>query len=142
MPFRETLFDRFHQRAKPGIESLAHDIADVLGARRAFAQRMEGVLDWGLPGTAGLAPQVESHRQLVANEIAAALMKFEPRLEALAVTPIPDSNDFAFRLEGHLLDEADESLTLRILSPRRGGGLGADVLVLGSRVSVGGKEQK
>ena len=64
MPFRETLFDRFHQRAKPGIEALAHDIADVLGARRAFAQRMEGVLDWGLPGTAGLAPQLETFASL------------------------------------------------------------------------------
>ena len=130
------MFDRFDQREKPGIAALAQDIADILGARRAFARRMPGALDWGLPGTAGLSPSLESHRQRVANEIAQALRKFEPRLESIAVTPIPDAKDFAFRLEANLFDEDDESLTLRILSPRRGGGLGADVLVLGSRVSV------
>ena len=135
MPFEKTLFDRFDPSTKPGIESLARDIADIIGARRVFAQRLTGVLDWGLPGTTGLTPSLEQHREIVAAEIARSLHQFEPRLEFVSVTPIPNSKDFAFWLEAHLLDEADQSLTLRILSPRRGGGLGADVVVLGNRIS-------
>lgn len=135
MPFNETLFDRFDPGTKQGVKTLARDIADILGARRAFAQRMGGVLNWGLPDIAGLAPSVEQHRQYVADEIAHVLTQFEPRLDSLSVTPIPDSKDFAFRLEAHLIDAEDETLTLRILSPRRGGGLGADVVVVGSRIN-------
>ena len=135
MPFNETLFDRFDPSTKPGIESLARDIADILGARRTFTERMGGVLNWGLPDTAGLTASVEQHRQYIADEISRVLTQFEPRLDALSVTPIPDTKDFVFRLEAHLLDAEDESLTLRILSPRRGGGLGAEVLVLGSRIN-------
>ena len=135
MPFNETLFDRFDPSTKPGVQSLARDIADILGARRTFTQRMGGVLNWGLPDTAGLAPSIEQHRQYMADEVARVLTQFEPRLDAISVTPVPDSKDFAFRLEAHLLDAEDESLTLRILSPRRGGGLGADIVVLGSRIN-------
>jgi len=135
MAIKDTLFDRFDSRKSAGIGSLARDLTDVLGARRAFSRYMGGVLDWGLGSTAGLAPTVEGHRQLVADDIARTIAEFEPRLEDVSVTPVADSNDFAFRLDARLVGDDDDSVTLRILSPRRGGGLGADIVVLGSRVT-------
>lgn len=141
MAIKDTLFDRFDSRDSAGLGSFARDLADVLGARRAFNRSMGGVLDWGLGGTAGLVPSLEQHRQFVADDIARTIAQFEPRLEAVTVTPVDDTNDFAFRLEARLVGDDDDSVTLRILSPRRGGGLGADIVVLGSRVTPKQAEQ-
>lgn len=142
MAIKDTLFDRFDSRDTASLGSLARDLADILGARRAFSRTMGGVLDWGLGGTAGLVPSVEQHKQFVADDIARTIAQFEPRLEAVSVTPLADANDFAFRLDARLVGEDDDSVTLRILSPRRGGGLGADIVVLGSRIApTKGEEQ-
>ena len=128
-----TLFDRFHSARRPDISDFARDVADVLGARRAFSRPMPGVLNWGLPSMAGLNPTSEADRAYVAMCIAELLQQFEPRLAHVNVAPISNAREFAFALEGELLDDEDlEPLTLRILSPRRGGGLGADVVVVGT----------
>ena len=133
------LFDRFTSSVKrnPGMAGLASDIADIIGARRArFPYRTYGVLDWGLSNTVGMTPSTASDRSQIAEQIADALYQFEPRLEDVRVVPLEDTADFAFLLEAQVVDTKDESLTLRILSPRRGGGLGADVVVMGAEVTM------
>ena len=135
------LFDRFASNRNPGMAGLARDIADIIGARRAaFPYRIYGVLDWGLSNTIGMVPHAGSDRQHIAEQIADALHQFEPRLENVRVVPVDKSADFAFLLEADVVDTDDESLTLRILSPRRGGGLGADVVVMGAEVTMIGED--
>ena len=120
---------------------LARDIADIIGARRAtFPYRTYGVLDWGLSSTIGMIPHSTSNRQQIAEQIADALYQFEPRLDNVRVVPVEDAAEFAFLLEADVVDAEDESLTLRILSPRRGGGLGADVVVMGAEVKMIGED--
>ena len=137
MPYRPSLFDRFSPDGNDGLDALARDIADIIGARRALpAGRSVGVLAWGLPGMTGMTPSSDADCNQIAAHIRAALNQFEPRLEGVTVTPIEDSADFAFALEANLTASDDESLKLRILSPRRGGGLGADVVVMGNTVTV------
>lgn len=126
------LFDRFESGQEGDMSHLAYDIADILGARRAIEQdNIPGVLNWGLPAMAGLSPQVESDRKIVAEHMQEALHRFEPRLSSVEVIPVEGSNDFAFQLHAELADEENEAITLRILTPRRGGGLGAEVVVVG-----------
>ncbi len=124
------LFDRFQSDQPAGLDELARDIADILGARRVFSGRAPGLLGWGLPGIAGLAPNSEKDREEVATIITTIIERFEPRLERVQVTPIPDTVEFSFLLEAELIQTGDEMVTLRILSPRRGGALGADIAVL------------
>lgn len=136
------LFDRFTSgKTDPGMAGLARDIADIIGARRArLPYRTYGVLDWGLFNTVGMTPGSDSDRYRIAEQIADALYQFEPRLENVKVVPLEDTADFAFLLEAQVVDTEDESLTLRILSPRRGGGLGADVVVMGAEVTMIGQD--
>lgn len=149
MPYTPPLFDRFGPDGNDGLDALARDIADIIGARRAFTGRGVGILNWGLPGMIGLTPSSDADRSQIAAYIRDALIQFEPRLEGVTVTPIEESADFAFALEAYLTSSDDESLKLRILSPRRGGGLGADVVIIGNTVTVteqtrggrGGEEQ-
>lgn len=137
MGVQATIFDRFMSAKRPGIGDFARDIADVLGARRAFPRPMMGVLNWGLPSMAGLNPGSEADRTYVATYIAEILQQFEPRLAHVNVSPISNAREFAFTLDAELVDDDDmEPLTLRILSPRRGGGLGADVVVIGTSFST------
>ena len=124
------LFQRFESDRRADLDDLANDIADILGARRAIPGRVPGVLGWGLPGTSGLAPQSDKDRSDVATIIAATIERFEPRLQNVRVTPAAKSVDFAFVLEAELVQTDDRSVMLRILSPRRGGALGADVAVI------------
>lgn len=129
---RKQLFDRFESGQEGDMSHLAYDIADILGARRAIERdNLPGVLNWGLPGMAGLSPQVESDRKIVAEHMKEAITRFEPRLTSVDVTPVEGANDFAFQLYGEIVDEEGETITLRILTPRRGGGLGAEVVVIG-----------
>lgn len=125
------LFDRFESPRAATLGHLARDVADILGARRIFRGALPGVLGWGLPDMSGFTPTSEKDREAIAEMIAAAIERFEPRLENVRVTPMEQSVDFTFTLEADLVQMNDESVTLRILSPRRGGALGADIRVLG-----------
>lgn len=124
------LFDRFESDRAATADDLARDLADILGARRSLMGRVPGVLGWGLPGLSGLAPNSDKDREEVASIITATINRFEPRLEHVRVTPVPGSFEFRFILEAELVQANDESVTLRILSPRRGGALGADIDVI------------
>jgi type VI secretion system lysozyme-like protein len=131
------LFDRFESDRSAGLGELARDIADFLGARSALPGHQPGVLSWGLPDMSGLASTSMQDRQRIADYIARAIEQFEPRLERVSVTPVEDATDFIFQIEAQLVElEDDESenapITLRILSPHRGGGLGAEVVAIGT----------
>ncbi len=128
---KSTLLDRFESPTPPGLDALARDVADILGARRAFPRRMPGVLNWGLPGTVFLSPSSPEDRRFLAAQIEAALEEFEPRLVNVRAVPVPNVQDFVFELRATLVEPADETVSVRILTPRRGGGLGAEVIVLG-----------
>ena len=130
---RTLLFDRFESERESGFTTLARDLADLLGARRAFPRPMPGILNWGLSGLSGLNPTSHQDRLRLAGQIEAAIEQFEPRLQHVRATPIEDTTDFAFELEATFIDAVEESISLRILAPLRGGGLGAEVIVLGRR---------
>ncbi len=127
MPFTPPLFDRFSPDGHGGVDALAQDIADLLGARRAFPGRAAGILNWGLPGMIGMTPHKENDRRHVAARIAEAIRQFEPMIDNVRVTPVPDTAEFTFEIDATFADSQDESVTLRIMSPRLGGALGAGV---------------
>lgn len=128
-----TLFDRFETDEDRGLDSLAFDLADILSGRRAFAARGLGVLNWGMPSMMNITSKSVKDRQVVAGHIADTIERFEPRLEGVKVIPVEDAADFAFRIEAQLVESESTSLTLRVLSPLVGGGLGAKVLVVDVR---------
>ena len=123
------LFDRFDARDADG-RSLARDLEDLLGARRAGSPAQEGVLGWGVPIPPGLSPLVELHRERVAALIAEAIAHHEPRLGDVRVTPVPGVNEFLYEIEGKTYADGWSTLRLRVLVPQRDGGLGARVLEL------------
>ena len=123
------LFDRF-EGGRAGGRSLARDLEDLLGARRAASGPAEGLLAWGVPIPPGLSPLVESHRERVAALIGEALARFEPRLDDVRITPVEGVSEFLFELEGRTCADDGSVLRLRVLVPRRDGGLGAEVLEL------------
>ncbi len=127
------LFDRFESGRPADLGSLARDIADILGARRAHRGALPGVLSWGLPDMSGLTPTSEKDQETIAAMVERVIERFEPRLENVRVIPVRDAVDFTFTLEADLVQSKDDSITLRILSPRRGGALGADIEVIGGR---------
>lgn len=126
---RSQLFDRFEGRGGSGADRLSADLADLLGSRRAYPRNLPGILSWGLPGMAGISPGSDSDRERVAEYIAGAIRRFEPRLANVVVTPAGEGVDFSFVLEAQLADRGGEGVRLRVLAPRRGGGLSADVAV-------------
>ena len=123
------LFDRFDDGAADG-RSLARDLEDLLGARRARSVAEEGILGWGVPIPPGLSPHVEAHRERVAALVGEAIARFEPRLDDVRVTPVEGAGEFLFEIEGSTYADGGSSLRLRVLVPRRDGGLGARVLEL------------
>lgn len=123
------LFDRFDARDADG-RSLARDLEDLLGARRPGSVAQEGVLGWGVPIPPGLSPLVELHRERVAALIAEAIARHEPRLDDVRVTPAPGVSEFLYEIEGKTYADGWSTLRLRVLVPRRDGGLGARVLEL------------
>ena len=127
------LFDRFQSSRRAGLASLARDIADILGARRAVPGLAPGVLGWGLPGTGGYSPGSPDDRERLAAMIANAITRFEPRLTNVKVAPNEVEGEFSFSVSASLIQEEGAPITLRVLAPRRGGGLGADVVVLADR---------
>ena len=130
-----TLFDRFETDGDARPEALAADLADILGGRRLFQARSLGVLGWGMPPMSNITSRSVSDRRQVAEYIADTIDRFEPRLEDVRVTPMKDAVDFQFRIEARLVEDESSSLTLRILAPQIGGGLGAKVMVLDIRKS-------
>ena len=130
------LYDRFEGRSADGA-SLAHDLEDLLGARRAALRPTEGVVGWGVPIPPGLSPAVEAHRERVGRLIGEAIAKFEPRLDDVRITTVDDAVEFLFELTGRITAEDRSFVRLRVLVPRRGGGLGARVLAL-ARVPLPG----
>ena len=123
------LFDRFESGRPATLASLARDVADILGARRVRAA--PGVLGWGLSGISGASATSEDDRNRIASHVAAAIERFEPRLVNVVVTPEGKGGDFRFSVSATLVQEQNRSVVLRVLAPSRGGGLGAEVLVLG-----------
>ena len=136
------LFDRFDGRDADG-RSLARDLEDLLGARRAGSAAEAGILGWGVPIPPGLSPLVELHRERVAALIAEAIARHEPRLDDVRVTPAPGMSEFLFDIEGKTYADGWSTLRLRVLVPRRDGGLGARVLELSrmprSAAAAGGR---
>ena len=128
---RSTLLDRFESPNPPGLDTLARDLADILGARRSFPDRLPGILNWGLPSVTHLSPTSAKDRDYLAGQIEAALEEFEPRLADVRAVPVEKAQDFVFELHGTLVEPDDQTVSVRILTPRRGGGLGAEVVVLG-----------
>lgn len=129
-PVETQLLDRFESDRGADWNTLARDLADLLGARRAFAGRVPGVLGWGLPGMGGLVPNSEGDRERVATMIGTAIRRFEHRLTDVTVKPVEGTTDFTFELQARLRNADIGLVTLRILSPRRGGALSADVEVV------------
>ena len=121
------LFDRFEGRRAAGA-SLARDLEDLLGARRASSSPGEGVLGWGVPIPPGLSPAVESHRECVSRLLARAIASFEPRLRDVRIAPVEAAGEFLFDVRAGTWSEDGGALRLRVLVPRRDGGLGASVL--------------
>ena len=114
---------------------LAVDLSDLLGGRRLFESRHLGVLGWGLPSMSDITSRSMGDRRRVAEYISDTIDRFEPRLEDVRVAPMEDAADFQFRIEARLVEDESSSLTLRILAPQVGGGLGAKVMVLDIRKS-------
>lgn len=127
------LFDRFEHDRRATLADLARDLADVLGARRAVPGNVPGVLAWGLDGIGDFSPSSEEDRERLADQIARAVEQFEPRLARVAVTPVEHGGEFRFNLEADLMHQAGGVVRLRILAPRRGGALGAEVHMVGGK---------
>ena len=127
---RSTLFDRFESDDEPNVDQLAEDMAEILSGRRAFSSRALGVLCWGMPPMNDITSRSLRDKEKVARYITETLIRFEPRLERVRVTPIEDAVDYSFRIEAQVIESETSSVTLRILSPLVGGGLGARVVVL------------
>ena len=126
------LFDRFEGTGPATLQDLARDIADILGARRAFRSYAPGVLRWGLTGIGGFSPGSEKDQELLAAQIAETIEAFEPRLTNVSVRPIGTSGEFRFNVEADLTQEKGQAIRLRVHAPTRGGALGAQVVLLGA----------
>lgn len=125
------LFDRFDSGDASTIDNLLRDITDLLGARRSGPRGAPGVIAYGLPSMTGLSPRIERDRLKIASVIESAVRQYEPRMDSIQVSPIEGEDGFVFKLEGSLITEEDSSVTLRVLAPRKGGGLGADISIMG-----------
>lgn len=129
-PFlRPALFDRFEANSEAmSKRDLVRHLTDILSGRRAYPALTSGVLGWGLPDVCNMTPSAKRDRDTVASYIEEAITNFEPRLENVQVTPIEGSLDFAFRVDARMVQAKGEWISLRILTPLRGGGLGTQVV--------------
>ena len=127
-----SLFDRLEGAgAESAPARLARDIADVLSARRdQESSSRYRVLAYGLPSLDAITRRSLDNKRRVAGYIAETLRAFEPRLRSVRVTPIEEEVNFQFRIEAELVGDDAASVTLRVLSPLPGGGLGAEAVVL------------
>ena len=127
------LFDQFEKKPSHATAALLRDITDLLGARRLHPGAESGLMAWGLSNTVGLAPSSAKDRKRIAGEITEQLRQFEPRLRNVRVVPVRDAGEFAFRIDAHVVAEEGEHLVLRVVAPRKGGGVGADVVLMGAK---------
>ena len=127
-----SLFDRLEGAGSDSVpERLARDIADVLSARRILeSSSRHRVLAFGLPALDAITRRSLDNKRRVAGYIAETLRTFEPRLRSVRVTPIEEEVEFRFRIEAELGGEEGAAVTLRVLSPLPGGGLGAEAVVV------------
>ena len=127
-----SLFDRLEGAGTESVpERLARDVADLLSARRIQESSTRyGILSWGLPSLDSITRRSLDNKRRVAGYIAETLRAFEPRLRSVRVTPIEEEVDFQFRIEADLAGDDAATVTLRVLSPLPGGGLGAEAVVL------------
>ena len=123
------LFQRFGTMDEGDPHMLAVELADLLGGRRILAGRGLGVLSWGMPPLSNPARALETDRLYIAECIADAIRKFEPRLERVQVTPNDDSEELSFQITASLVAESS-TVRLRIFSPYAKGGLGARIEVV------------
>ena len=123
------LFQRFAAVDEGDPRMLAVELADLLGGRRIFAGRGLGVLSWGMPPLANPARASETDRAHIAECIADAIQRFEPRLERVQVTPGDETEELSFRITASLVAESS-TVTLRIFSPYAKGGFGAQIEVV------------
>ncbi len=123
------LFQRFAAVDEGDPRMLAVELADLLGGRRIFAERGLGVLSWGMPPLSNPARASETDRLHIAESIADAIQRFEPRLERVQVTPDDDSRELSFQITASLVAESS-TVRLRIFSPFARGGLGARIEVV------------
>lgn len=122
-----SLFDRFANRDgdDPGV--LAAELGDLLGGRRVYHDAGLGVLSWGMPNLLHMTPATD--KRTVAECIAQALQRFEPRLERVHVTPDEGAAGCSFLITATLVEEPTAA-KLRIFSPYADGGLGVKVEVV------------
>ena len=127
-----SLFDRLEGAGTTSVpERLARDIADVLSARRIQESSSRyRVLAYGLPSLDSITRRSLDNKRRVARYIAETLRAFEPRLRSVRVVPVEEEVEFQFRIEAELVGDDAASVTLRVLSPLPGGGLGAEAVVL------------
>ena len=127
-----SLFDRLEGAGTTSVpERLARDVADVLSARRIQESSSRyRVLAYGLPSLDSITRRSLDNKRRVARYIAETLRAFEPRLRSVRVIPVEEEVEFQFRIEAELVGDDAASVTLRVLSPLPGGGLGAEAVVL------------
>ena len=123
------LFQRFATVNEGDPRMLAEELADLLGGRRIFAGRGLGVLGWGMPPLANPARAPETDRLHIAECIAHAIQRFEPRLECVQVVPNDDSGELSFQITATLVAESS-TVRVRIFSPYAKGGLSAHIEVV------------
>ena len=89
------------------------------------------MLNWGLAIPKSLSPAAQQDREYLARHIEDAIREFEPRLSGVQVLVLEAQGEFRYEIVARRVDPDDQTLALRVLTPRRGGGLGADIVVLG-----------
>lgn len=123
------LFQRFAKVDEGDPRLLAVELADLLGGRRIFGGRGLGVLAWGMPPLSNPARASEADRAHIAECIADAIQRFEPRLAQVRVTPVDDDRELSFQITASLA-AASSTVRLRIFSPYAKGGLSARIEVV------------
>lgn len=122
-----SLFDRFANHDEDDPSALADELGDLLGGRRVYRDAGLGVLSWGMPPLQNMTPATD--KRTVADCIAHALQRFEPRLERVQVTPDEGADGCSFLITATLVEEPSAA-SLRIFSPYTDGSLGAKVEVV------------
>lgn len=123
------LFQRFATVDEGDPRMLVVELGDLLGGRRIFAGRGVGVLGWGMPPLSNPARASETDRLRIAECMADAIRRFEPRLEHVRVTPDDDARALWFQITASLVNESS-TIRLRVFSPCAKGGLGARIEVV------------
>lgn len=112
-----------------GCAALAQELADLLSSNRVFAARELGVLGWGMPPMLNMTA---ADAQTIANCIAEAIERFEPRLEQVAVAPLDDAANLSFSIQATLVEEST-TIDFRVLAPCVGRSPGPCVQVVSIR---------